>query len=235
MLEHLRAKASDRKLRLFGCACCRRIWYLLTDERSQRAVEVAEAFAEGRARKEVLEAARIEARAAGRLAAGRSYPSSYQRKVAQMAAEAAADLTSKKVSKVVGTLAGKAAAAVAEEAGLEGARRGIQAHARAAKLSSESGSQRALLIECFGPLPFRSVAVDPTWLAWNGGTVPALAEAVYDDRARPAGTLDGERLAVLADALEEAGCTDADLLDHCRHPGVHVRGCWLLDRLLAKE
>jgi hypothetical protein len=40
---------------------------------------------------------------------------------------------------------------------------------------------------------------------------------------------------ILADALEEAGCNNADILAHCREPGVHVRGCWVVDLLLAKE
>jgi hypothetical protein len=51
----------------------------------------------------------------------------------------------------------------------------------------------------------------------------------------PAGQLDPTRLAVLADAVEEAGCTDADLLGHLRGPGPHVRGCWAVDLLLGKE
>ena len=51
----------------------------------------------------------------------------------------------------------------------------------------------------------------------------------------PAGTLDNTRLAVLADALEEAGCTEADILGHLRGPGPHVRGCWVVDLILGKE
>jgi hypothetical protein len=80
--------------------------------------------------------------------------------------------------------------------------------------------------------PFRPVTIDPTWLT---PTTVALAEATYDNRTRPAGTLDPARLAVLADALEEAGCQDADILNHLRQPGSHVRGCWPLDLLLGKE
>jgi hypothetical protein len=56
--------------------------------------------------------------------------------------------------------------------------------------------------------------------------VKRLAEGAYEQRDRPAGTLDPARVAVLADALEEAGCADADLLRHLRGPGPHVRGCW---------
>ena len=57
---------------------------------------------------------------------------------------------------------------------------------------------------------------------WNGRTVPRLARALYEERAF-------DRLPILADALEDAGCHHADLLAHCRGPGPHVRGCWVLD------
>ena len=69
-------------------------------------------------------------------------------------------------------------------------------------------------------------------LARPTASVRAIAQATYEDRLLPDGALDPARLAVLADALEEAGCTDADLLRHLRTPAVHVRGCWALDLLL---
>ena len=62
----------------------------------------------------------------------------------------------------------------------------------------------------------------------------ALARAAYDQRELPSGALDTTRLAVLADALEEAGCDQADLLTHLRGPGPHVRGCWVVDLILGK-
>ena len=65
--------------------------------------------------------------------------------------------------------------------------------------------------------------------------VVGLAQAAYDQRELPAGTLDPARLAVLADALEEAGCTDQTILYHLRGPGPHVGGCWAVDLLLGKE
>jgi hypothetical protein len=73
--------------------------------------------------------------------------------------------------------------------------------------------------------PFRPVSVDR---AWRTSNVVALAEAIYKDRAF-------DRLLILADALEDAGCGDAAILEHCRGPGPHVRGCWVVDLLLGKE
>lgn len=72
--------------------------------------------------------------------------------------------------------------------------------------------------------PFRPIALDPAWLTT---TVHSLAQTVYDERAF-------DRLPVLADALEDAGCANHELLSHCRGPGSHVRGCWVVDLLLGK-
>src|SRR5262249_28262495 len=88
-----------------------------------------------------------------------------------------------------------------------------------------------LLHEVFGN-PFRSISFVPSW---RTTAVVTLARAAYDDRVLPAGTLDPDRLAVLSDALEEAGCDNADVLAHLRGPGPHVRGCWVLDLLLDKK
>jgi hypothetical protein len=93
------------------------------------------------------------------------------------------------------------------------------------------GHQRRCL---FGN-PFRPVALDPAWLAWNGGLIRQLAQAAYDERQLPSGHLDSDRLAVLADALEEAGCTDPEILGHLRGPGPHTRGCHILDLLLGRK
>jgi hypothetical protein len=85
------------------------------------------------------------------------------------------------------------------------------------------------LLRCiFGPLPFRPVAVAPDWLLWQDGTIPKLAQAIYDDRAF-------DRLPVLADALEEAGCQDPAILSHCRLLGEHALGCWVVDLLPGKD
>jgi hypothetical protein len=72
--------------------------------------------------------------------------------------------------------------------------------------------------------PFRPVALDHSWLT---STVVALARSVYDDRAF-------DRLPILADALQDAGCANDHVLDHCRSDGPHVRGCWVVDLVLGK-
>jgi hypothetical protein len=89
-----------------------------------------------------------------------------------------------------------------------------------------------LLRDIFGN-PFRPPALDPAWLSWHDGTVPKLAQAIYKGHALPSGHLND--LPILADALEDAGCSDAHILAHCRGEGPHVRGCWVVDLLLGKE
>jgi hypothetical protein len=100
--------------------------------------------------------------------------------------------------------------------------------------AKEISTQCDLLRDIFGN-PFRRIHISPAWLSWNDGIVPRLAQAAYEDRILPAGTLDNARLAVLADALEEAGCTDEQILTHLRSGGEHYRGCWVLDLLLRKS
>ncbi len=80
--------------------------------------------------------------------------------------------------------------------------------------------------------PYRPITLEPTWLTT---TVMALAQAAYEFRSLPACTLDPDHLSILADALEDAGCDNADILAHCRDPGEHVRGCWVVDLILDKK
>jgi hypothetical protein len=91
-------------------------------------------------------------------------------------------------------------------------------------------AQVPLVHDLFGD-PSHPVTLDP---AWRTPDVLSLARAAYDNRSLPAGILGPARLAVLADALEHAGCDSAEILGHLRGPGPHVRGCWALDLLLAK-
>jgi hypothetical protein len=72
------------------------------------------------------------------------------------------------------------------------------------------------------------ISLEPDWLTWNDGTVYKIALGIYEDDAF-------ERMPILADALEDAGCDNADILAHCRGDGPHVRGCWVVDLLLGKS
>jgi hypothetical protein len=216
MLEHLRGNTSDRKLRLFACACCRQVWHLLTDERSQRAVEVAERFADGMATKEELAAAWAASSVASSGAAARWAASSAAWALAWTA-------TSSVVRDTAWTVAQDAARA----------------------------KQAALLRDIFGnpwqPVTIRNgeltlavrwgqlhehypgaaPRVSP-WLTWHDGLIPQMARQMYDSR-------DFSMMPVLADALEEVGCTNEGILRHCRQPAEHVRGCWIVDLILGKE
>jgi hypothetical protein len=82
----------------------------------------------------------------------------------------------------------------------------------------------AILRDIFGN-PFRPVSAEPSWLT---STVLQLAGGIYAGRAF-------DRLPILADALQDAGCDTTDILAHCRGPGPHVRGCWVVDLVLGKR
>ncbi|HEV3257857.1 MAG TPA: hypothetical protein VG013_13310 [Gemmataceae bacterium] len=225
MLHFLRAtKASDRKLRLFAVACCRGIWPLLTDDRSRRAVEVAEAYADGLARLPALRDAYQAAWAAAKEAiasrdadAGQDLYGMHDDGLAAPAACAAAYAASPDAQQV------DSAGYYARHAQLQAA-----SPLPVAERTRRDAEQAALLRDLFGPLPFRDVAVGPSLLTWKDGTLPKLAQAIYDDRQF------GD-MPVFADGLEEAGCDSPDIVRHCREQGgVHTLGCWVLDLLLQK-
>jgi hypothetical protein len=205
MLDYLAGagQASERKLRLFACACVRRASRLLGEGELARGVEVSERFADGQADKEELRAARIAALEVERQAAAVafSYPYQPERREYQRlrVIRAAADTAR-------GWL-GRAAQ-------------------RAGEAVREPGWAAQAAREVFNP--FRPLAVQTSWLAWAGGTGFKLARVIYEERAF-------DRLPILADALEDAGCDNADILGHLRGPGPHVRGCWALDLILGKS
>jgi hypothetical protein len=203
MLEFLRDKMSDRKLRLFVCACCRRIWHQLTDKQSHRAVEIAERLADGQADPAEVTAARTEIEELLRRKeqewveeaslSEAAYLYGYMDQWPILLAQSAVgeDVTTERVN-LAGSIANTDEAARAEWT-----------------------AQAALLRDIFGN-PFPPASITPAVLAWNDTAVVRLAQAAYDERQMPSGTLNNGRLAVLADALEEAGCTDADFLGHLR-------------------
>jgi hypothetical protein len=217
MLAYLEARrdTDDRKLRLFAVACCRRIRMFLTDERSRTAVAVSERHADRLASEVEVEAALLAAReAAARRQAVRGTrpgPRAWRTQgVAELAAWSAC-YSLESYPDYAGAVA-RATEQVAELRGL-------------ASDAQPGHWQCHLLRHVFGN-PFHPVTVESAWLRWNGGCVPKLARGIYAERRF-------RDLPVLADAAEEAGCDEPDILNHCRAPGAHVRGCWVLDLLLG--
>jgi hypothetical protein len=215
MLVFLRGTANERKLRLFEVACCRSIWHLLADERSRRVVEVAEQYADGHPIPPgPLESAAMEA------------VSRFPTKSALFAAARVAVMTiwdyppdSRHFLNSTYQPMVRDALAVAGNI--------------AEAVPSEPPVQAALLRDIFGR-PFRPLPpISPSVLHWDSGLIRRLGAEAYEHRLLPAGHLDSERLAVLADAMDDAGA-DAEIVEHLRGPGPHVRGCHVVDLLLAK-
>jgi hypothetical protein len=202
-----RTKAGKRKLRLFACGCCRLIWKLLPDEPFREVVEVAERFAEANAVKEELATAYDRA---GLVGIVHFFP-----RAPDAPANTAAAL----------------ARATARPSALDTAFY-MTAYPLALAgftLGEKDGNAVTCdLLRCVFGNPFRPVALDVGWRRWNDGTIPKLARSIYDDRAF-------EQLPILADALEDAGCVNSDMINHCRGPGPHVRGCWVVDLILGKS
>jgi hypothetical protein len=201
-----RLLGTDRKLRLAACAFCRRHWKMLPDPRSRRMVEVAEDYADGLASAERLSAVQADAIAA----TGVNYGEWQSIHGSYLhAANAAWWLGQVETPFDVGYVADKCfGVTVCDPDDPE----------------EEDPFQAELLRDVFGN-PLQPVAFDPDW---KSGDVVALARAIYDDRAF-------DRLPILADALIDAGCDDEQILEHCRGPGPHVRGCWVVDLVLGKE
>jgi hypothetical protein len=214
LLDYLYANASNRneatfrKLRLFACACCRRFWPWLTDERSRNAVETAEHYADGLVGYEELSAAWESAHEATwttETAAGMRRAATLTVETNSWLAAWAAQTLSRALADAQAPITDSAWDAVRHE---------------------ERRAQCHLLRDIFGN-PFHLVALEPSWLCWKDATIVQIARTIYDDRCF-------SDLPILADALEEAGCTEAALLGHCREGGEHVRGCWVLDLLSGK-
>jgi len=215
MLRFLLGKGGERRLRLFACACCRRIWDLLEDERSRKAVEASERFGDGLVDARCLRRAGDMAREAWEAwqACSPNSDTTTLRRAAASAIFVCVPAFGKETRRMIPRLA------------LLGG---------FAEIAAELGSPPSppeILRDLYAN-PFRPVSLDP---AWGTSTVVSLAQAAYETRILPAGILDPDRLAILADALEDAGCDNEDILSHLRGQGPHVRGCWVVDLLLGKE
>jgi hypothetical protein len=229
MLDCLQGRVSERKVRLFASACCRLVWYLLQDERSRKAVEFTERH---------VDVCSIREQRAH---------------VVSEASSACADASKSFNDAACNCKTGGEDASVVELSILAGAAgaawtaakptmfddcivvawqtaKGVKGCLKAVNKNATDDGILHRLQDIFGN-PFRSVYLNTSWLT---PTVVALAQAAYDNRTLPDGTLNNERLAMLADALDEASCMDSDILGHLRGSCPHVRGCHVLDLLLAK-
>jgi hypothetical protein len=214
MLAFLRGKASDRKLRLLACACCRRIWLQL-GEATPEAVKMSERVADGEASKNEMRSALSRLGAMGGISAA-------------WAANCAKHAVLKDEADIAAAQAVRDALFFAYH----------QVYEETFSLSTYTGDEKKaaeaerverkklipLIREAFGN-PFRPITLDSTWL---GPKALTLAQQIYHDRAF-------DRLPALADTLQQAGCDDAEILAHLRGPGPHVLGCWALDLILGKD
>jgi hypothetical protein len=247
MLDLLRGRASERKLRLFAVACYRRphrVWNepLMgslfvsrqgdisreivsprTEERREEALSAAERCADGGASAEELADAISE---------------QVPHATSPDAQTAAREGSQEAAAEVVRATHGPAAAQFhwvhpqnfwvgndAEYQEMEAA------HIAYLPAYSEERSVQCSLLRCIFGNPFRPISFDPSW---RTPTVQSLAVAAYSDRQLPAGTFDAQRLAILADALLDAGCEDARIVGHLRE-GEHVRGCHVIDAILDRK
>jgi hypothetical protein len=218
LLRYFRGRAGDRKFRLYAVACCRRVRRLF----GRRGpcwgwVELAERFADGKASE--AERAAAEEAAADHVHRftydpDAQWPRPEDPQCSCAEAYAARDL-----------LQPDAFAAALRCRGIAGSRE-AWGNVPRRLVAEEEAAERALVHDVFGN-PFRPAALDPAWLAGAGGSARPIAQVIYDRRRF-------EDLPVLADALEEAGCANADILHHCRAPGAHARGCWVLDLVLGR-
>jgi hypothetical protein len=217
MLEALRGRGSGRKLRLFACACCRRAWRYLPNEAARRVVEANERLADGAALPGDELAEDDFAFAEFDPAGGHGdYVYSYAHGAVEQLGHREG------LSAALGAAHGVSYA--------EATATNSFAQAPRSRTQVQSRALADLLRDICGN-PFRPYSVNPVWLT---PAVTALASVAYEERSLPSGELDPVRLSVLADALEEAGCSDPDLLGHLRSPGPHARGCWALDLVLGK-
>lgn len=219
MLRNCLLQMSVRKRRLFVCACLRKAEHFLNGKNRQ-AVEAAEEFADGRLAAPELLVSLAGARKA-EVEAG-----------AALKTAPLTDLGLGAMLRATREVARAVVGAVVERPEIWMVVRSVSAALSHSSTNPDSAvavstEQSELLREVMGD-PFRPVKVEPSWLAWNDGTVPRIAQAIYEERRF-------HDLPILADALEEANCTSEAMLAHCRAGREHVRGCWVLDALLGKE
>jgi hypothetical protein len=224
LLEAVGDRASARKLRLFGCACCRLIWDHLNDD-DRRVVETVERFADGNARLAELEPTEFSPiyNEAVRTARAISKKAPDWEDLEYLA-NRARYCSFENSWEYRGAVEGHEDEEYTDEGWSQEVKDRIgNAEGQTHVFMDEQGRQEWALKDVFH---YRTVSVRPDWLT---STVTALATGIYEERAY-------DRMPILADALQDAGCADDEILDHCRDANqVHVRGCWVVDLVLGKE
>jgi hypothetical protein len=220
MLNFVSGMAGGRKYRLFACACCRRSWNEFVAPLTIRVVMAVEMLADSKGGDatlaKVLEVALRAANAVRREIAQSGYLAH--------TAGAAAQVTHPD-SAVAAQFASQSAALAIADAPLavySGHR--LLTRALPPEYANECVVQADLVRDIFGN-PFRSFELKPEWLTLD---VLSLASGMYDSR-------DFGSMPILADALQDAGCDEEEVLTHCREAREHVRGCWIVDLLLGKQ
>jgi hypothetical protein len=232
MFESLGAARTERKSRLFVVACLRRIWAILDDERSRRLVEIAERHLEGAATDDEWATSTSDAVHVHQEAAERTMrlPS------AGVGRSPEYDTAATRVVWAFGVAIGLGRGVVdtrfptLEEQVLRVISQASSVFSKPPLptdelYNAELLAQCHLLRDIFGTL-FRPATFSP---AWRTDTVLSLAGQMYESR-------DFGAMPILADALQDAGCDNDDILGHCRDANAtHVRGCWVVDLVLGKE
>jgi hypothetical protein len=236
MLEFLQGKVSERKLRLFDCSCCRLVWQLLDHAELELAVEAGEQFADGLIDYATLAAAGAAAEAAeGEVQQDTESVDSPAHLYAAWAATEVADGHAGLVHRdhlepyrnVAEALANRSHPRwyQRQDGSLDYGTDDLNWPESKVRHRAEALARMAALLRDIFANPFRPIAVNPSWLT---AKVVRLAQAVYEERAF-------DNLPTLAEALEEAGCQDREILGHCRLSGEHARGCWVIDLVLGKK
>jgi hypothetical protein len=242
MLSFLQDRISARKSRLFASACGYEIRVHMPDPRCVKAIEAAERFADGLATGEELNGARDWAKDVVKECTheARYISATGSREaIADAAASTAAGGVAKNVVRASAWDAARGVVApfaevLASQAECEACTRGASPTEITRNIEEARAIGIAFQISILRDIvgnPFRTATITSPW---RTPTVADLATAAYGERVRNNGRLDSDRLAVLSDALEEAGCDDEAILGHLRGPGPHARGCWVLDLILGK-
>jgi len=236
LLEYAIGKVGQRKLQLFACACCRRVWSAL-GQASRRLIEVDELHVDGRASDEELQraflaAAESEWRVAGNPTLFTPWRSSFHAFEAVLHATRHNALEPRR-NYDCGIVADQATIAAYYEV-VRGRGGDIEREFPSAEIDwdeenvirhAEASAQCQILRDIVGnPFCLAATTVSPDRYP---RAAALLAQSIYDDR-------DFDRLPELADALDRAGCCHASVSAHCRESTPHVLGCWVLDLLLDK-